>query len=519
MRRHLSHLCSTAGMLVTGAFGFGAETKEFRNSLGMVFGPVKGIDVRISIHETRVADWNAYVEAEGIQWNHRPRFAQDGSHPAVNVTLGEALAFCEWLTGKEQASGLLDAAEYYRLPTNGEWDAALSFESIPAEGNPVTAEGRTPFPWGREWPPPRGSGNYNSARIDGAADDGFRFTAPVGTFSASPAGIFDLGGNVSEWVLEPDADGSRLTATLRGGSWMHFRKDLLNASSRVVVEANTRTPGIGFRCVLGESAEPKRPDTGELAAGKAQPAQPSEKTQMADNKSRGAVLDQTAIGAPAAAVFTAVPGQPFENSLGMNLRPLKTPAILLGEHEVRVTDYRRFLLDVRESATTDSMLGDGGDHPITGVSWRQAEAFCRWLTQREQALGSIPQEAAYRLPRIAEWRAAVEGNSATGAAPVFAWGSAWPPPAGFGNVASLETRPVKSYQPNSGGFHDLTGNAAEWCADVAGDNRAYCGGSWKSSSRDELQIDSVKRAPATLQSPEIGFRVVLDFHGAGSSQP
>jgi formylglycine-generating enzyme required for sulfatase activity len=167
----------------------------------------------------------------------------------------------------------------------------------------------------------------------------------------------------------------------------------------------------------------------------------------------------------------------------------------------------------------DSRFGAGIDHPVTGISWTEAGAFCRWLTRREQSLGSIPQEAAYRLPRIAEWRAAVTDNPAAGGAQPFAWGSAWPPPAGFANVASSETKPVKSYQANAGGFHDLAGNAAEWCADAGGDDRPYCGGSWKSSSRDELQIDAVKRAPAGTQSPEIGFRLVLDFHGSTATAP
>jgi len=509
------------GALIACAIGLKAETTEFRNSLGMLFHPVSGTDVRFSVWETRVADWNAYLDSAGVKWDHRPRFPQDGTHPVVNVTLDEALAFCEWLTRTERASGLLNAAQSYRLPTDKEWDKAFGLEPIPDRGKPVTAGGETQFPWGHEWPPPRDSGNYNLGRIDGAVDDGFRFTAPTGKFNASPEGLFDLGGNVSEWTAERGPAGSQSTAVLRGGSWMHFRKELLDASCRVVASADTRTPGIGFRCVLDDFAESARPDDRNMADSQAQRARLLEKKQVSDEELRRAVPQRTAraTDTPMANLFSAVPGEPFENSLNMKLLPLTLPRILLGEHEVRVADYRRFLLDSSDPASSDSRFGAGIDHPITGVSWTEAEAFCAWLTRRERSLGSIPQDAAYRLPRIAEWRAAVTTNSAAGAARVFAWGSAWPPPANFANVASSETKPVKSHPANSAGFHDLAGNAAEWCADVAGNGRVHCGGSWKSASRDELQIDAVQHAPVNTRSPEIGFRVVLEFRGENNSAP
>src|SRR3569623_247845 len=163
---------------------------EMRNSLGMVFHKVSGSAVRFSVWETRVSDWKAYLVATGQSWSHWPTFPQTDDHPVVNVTVAEARAFCDWLTGKERASTMLKPSQRYRLPANNEWDAAVG-----ARDNTTTLL----FPWGTQWPPPPDAGNYNSPHIEGAKDDGFAFTAPGGKFRPSEDGLYDLGGNAWEW--------------------------------------------------------------------------------------------------------------------------------------------------------------------------------------------------------------------------------------------------------------------------------------------------------------------------------
>lgn len=83
------------------------------NSLGMKFVPVSvaGKDVRFSIWETRVEDYQAFIDAAKGLWV-RPTFPQDPTHPAVNVSYNDAVAFCQWLTDKE---GLKDKGLEYRL--------------------------------------------------------------------------------------------------------------------------------------------------------------------------------------------------------------------------------------------------------------------------------------------------------------------------------------------------------------------------------------------------------------------
>ncbi len=180
----------------------------------------------------------------------RPHFPQTGEHPAVNITLQDALAFCNWLTEKEQAAGRITALQSYRLPTNKEWDAAVGLAAGRSNSPGLTeaVNDEKSFPWGTQWPPPRTAGNLNFAEITGE-EDGFVYTAPVGSFAPSPDGLYDLAGNAWEWAWDQEVRAD-VVATLRGGSWMYFRKECLFSSYRYQVPGDLRAPSIGFRCVL-----------------------------------------------------------------------------------------------------------------------------------------------------------------------------------------------------------------------------------------------------------------------------
>lgn len=149
------------------------QEAPWENSLGMKFVPVPGTQVLFSIWDTRVADFRAYVQDSGYQqeggmcameivrnangdysigWKfdtnaswERPGFTQGADDPVAGVSWDEAKAFCNWLTKKEQASGKIQTDQFYRLPTDEEWTAAV---------------GNGKYPWGDGWPPPQGAGNY-----------------------------------------------------------------------------------------------------------------------------------------------------------------------------------------------------------------------------------------------------------------------------------------------------------------------------------------------------------------------
>jgi hypothetical protein len=128
----------------------------FTNSLGMPFARVPGTKVLFCIWSTRVQDCEVWLK-ETHQTAEPPGFKQGPTHPAVNVNWIEAKAFCEWLTDKERKAGRIAKEQSYRLPTDAEWSVAAGLkESV--EGTPASKDGKVPdfFPWGREWPPPKG---------------------------------------------------------------------------------------------------------------------------------------------------------------------------------------------------------------------------------------------------------------------------------------------------------------------------------------------------------------------------
>jgi len=112
------------------------------------------------------------------------------------------------------------------------------------------------------------------------------------------------------------------------------------------------------------------------------------------------------------------------------------------------------------------------EHPVVNVTWNDAVAFCRWLSEREKKM--------YRLPTEAEWEFACRGGSMA----AYTFGDDPEQLAKVGNVMDalahekfldrlaiagrdgfVFTAPVGSFLPNIFGLHDLHGNVWEWTAD------------------------------------------------------
>lgn len=227
---------------------FSPDKKVWYNSLGMKFVPVG--KVHFAATETRFADFEAFVQATrhdaGKGWSS-PGFTQEASHPVVNVNWKDAQAFCKWLTETDQKQGLI-GNRVYRLPTDAEWSQAVG---LPAEqgGTPAEKDGRLKgvYPWGAEWPPKVGAGNYPNS----LTYDRFEKTAPAGSFRPNALGLFDLGGNVWEWC-EDWSDSSQKTRVLRGGSWFMNLPASLFSSYRRHMPPDERSNDVGFRVVLAE---------------------------------------------------------------------------------------------------------------------------------------------------------------------------------------------------------------------------------------------------------------------------
>lgn len=241
--------------------------KKWENGLGMRFVPF-GQDLMVCIWETRVLDYATYLNEVGKSVPTFVNIPQGDDHPAVNISRQDARDFCEWLTRSERKAGRISPLCTYRLPTDEEWSrfAGLNFE----EGSsPASRDAQKPpvYPWGNEWSPTGESvGNFAGAEAAGSSsvarertiedyDDGYTHTAPVGMFAANRHGIFDLSGNVQEWVDDNySSSGNDELGVLRGGGWNTWQKENLYTGSRNAVPPNYRDSIYGFRVVLAKSS-------------------------------------------------------------------------------------------------------------------------------------------------------------------------------------------------------------------------------------------------------------------------
>lgn len=168
-------------------------------------------------------------------WNNGIR------QPVVNVTWEEAHAFCTAIRG--------------RLPTEAEWEYG-------ARG------GRSDwrYPWGNEASAHRANYSPPDSR-----DRTWEHTAPVASFAPNAFGLYDIAGNVLEWVADWNTDRyddlyyARSPATdpigpssgnqrvLRGGCWTSLAQSIRVSDRGYSYEPTTRLDNVGFRCARDAS--------------------------------------------------------------------------------------------------------------------------------------------------------------------------------------------------------------------------------------------------------------------------
>ena len=197
------------------------------------------------------------------------RELSNNMHPTVMVSWQQAVAYCNWLSTQEslEPAYKVNKGKYeltrpvsngYRLLTEAEWEWLSRFNG---------GGGEQKYPWGDSMPVMEDSGNYadESAEVFmsntlGKYWDGYPVTSPTGKFKANSLGVFDLGGNVAEWVndyysvyprdlknvesdpLGPLEGSSRM---IKGSSWRHSSISALRYSFRD--HAVTSRLDVGFR--------------------------------------------------------------------------------------------------------------------------------------------------------------------------------------------------------------------------------------------------------------------------------
>ena len=248
---------------------FSSAPGRWTNSLGMVFVPMPETEVRFSIYETRVKDFAAFAvtnpQLDGTNWNrafyHGVTPVSTGpDFPVVNVSWNDAHSFCEWLTETERQAGMISRNEFYRMPTDEEWSLAVGIGGRETGATPKdkSAQLENVYPWGTNFPPPPGAGNFadqaalnhftNWPHIENY-NDGFVTTAPVGSFLPNALGLYDLAGNALEWC-DDFYDAAHKQKVMRGGAWINCGPKSLLSSYREHVAPERFSVVTGFRCVL-----------------------------------------------------------------------------------------------------------------------------------------------------------------------------------------------------------------------------------------------------------------------------
>jgi formylglycine-generating enzyme required for sulfatase activity len=191
----------------------------------------------------------------------------------------------------------------------------------------------------------------------------------------------------------------------------------------------------------------------------------------------------------------------------------------MGRTEVETRSYQRYVAEDKKSRSMPSApmwdrKFNNVSHPVVGMNWEEAQAYCRW--------------AGGRLPTEAEWEYAARAGAANEIYPLNAEDSR--DKANFtgkkGNDQAEYTAPVRSYDQNAFGLYDMAGNVWEWTADwfapdyyanspktdptgpAMGRDRVARGGSWDSDPKQHLRISF--RQPYGKGGNKVGFRCVLE---------
>ncbi|MDZ4401162.1 bifunctional serine/threonine-protein kinase/formylglycine-generating enzyme family protein [Prosthecobacter sp.] len=506
----------------------------FTNSLGMKFVPVKDTDVLFCIHETRRQDYAAYAtEVPGVDgsWKNQKRdgipCGDKDDHPVVGVSWEDANKFCEWLSKKE--------GNIYRLPKDEEWSIAVGLgraEKWSKNTTPELLSGKetAEFPWGGDFPPKTKdqAGNYadsawhekspTSPWMEGYSD-GFPTTAPVMSFKPNKLGIYDMGGNVWEW-MEDWYNAAQKDRVLRGGSFNNFDRSNLLSSIRPPYTPDNRYSHYGFRVVL---------DTRSLS--------PTTKP--------GATTPPPVVPPPAPA--TAAKSD-FSNSLGMKFVKVSGTQVFFCIHETRRQDYAAYAAEVPGADDTWKNFLRGGvpcghedSHPVVHVNWEDAQKFCLWLSQKEGRIYRLPADKewsyAVGIGRDEKWTKDTTPESLSNKLQnVFPWGGDFPPKSkeqagNYADTVSHEkfpskpfiedytdgyatTAPVMSFKPNKLGLYDLGGNVWELCEDlynVKQKDRVLRGASFVDSDRNLSSSTRVSNLPGYRSDGNVGFRIVVEM--------
>ena len=201
-----------------------------------------------------------------------------------------------------------------------------------------------------------------------------------------------------------------------------------------------------------------------------------------------------------------------ENQVQVNI----TKAFYMGKTEVTQAQWKSVM-------DNNPSYFKGDNLPVECVSWKDAMAFCRKLTEREHSAGRLPRGWKYTLPTEAQWEYACRAGTTT------AYYTGDDSSGDLGRAgwcyenSGREIHPVGQKEPNAWGLYDMHGNVWEWCSDryrlrlqggddpagaKSGSERVFRGGDWRSFA---LSCRAAHRRynVSDRSGEDLGFRVAL----------
>ena len=474
---------------------------------------------------------------EDANWR-KPYFSQTDDkqkQPVVCVSWNDAIAYTQWLS--EQTD------QTYRLPSEAEWEyAARAGKEMPYWWGAVVGTG---------WANCNGCGSHKDNQR----------TAQVESFVPNLFSLYNIIGNVEEWVADSwhnnyegvPKDGSvwkdeadNCLRMSRGGGWQSkpekVRLAYREGSLDLLDSLDARSAARGFRIAKQDNpliraeldAEKQQWDKAKLQCKavrtfKGLTKEYAEKiTKRFIEEKEGRVFQDTFLidkksKGPEMVWFPAGTFRmgDLKNRGSSDEKPVHEVTIkehfAIGRYEVTFAEYDKFAEAMSKEKPDDS--GWGRDNrPVINVSWNDAMAYAKWLSDQtgEQ----------YELPSEAEWEYAARAGTET----VYWWGNEMGE--NWANCSSSQcgddfenTSPVGSFSANPFGLYDTVGNVWEWVADgwhgdytnapndgkawisYAISNRVLRGGSWVSNSYDSRAANRDWVIPYDWDR-YIGFRVV-----------
>lgn len=232
-----------------GTFTMGSPDSEVRR--GADEGPQHTVSLKafaIGRYEVTFAEYDAFCEATGGEKPDDEGWGR-GSRPVINVSWDDARTYAQWLSEQTNTT--------YRLSTEAEWEYA------------ARAGSRTAYYWGNDIRDACGYANvYDETSKQliqydwehASCRDHFVQTAMVGMFAANAYGLYDMTGNVWEWVSDwyaedyyvnspidnPTGPEKGVSRVVRGGSWS-FDPSNLRSANRYRFDPANRYVSLGFR--------------------------------------------------------------------------------------------------------------------------------------------------------------------------------------------------------------------------------------------------------------------------------